>query len=442
MVEVYLDRLFWVPKGEVRDLNRLRWMLTIEPRQYRNEQGSVFIRLYEETDDYIGVAREFGLKYKKDEWKLVDNTTLGDEVDKSKFVFNGVLNQYQQEAVDKILSHYGSGKYGAILQAKTGSGKSVMSLYIVSVLKVKSLVIVTKEVLMEQWIDYIRKFLPRLNVGVVRQDIDDSKFCDICVGMIHSLSMKRYEGLYDRFGLVIWDEVHRVGADVFSETSKLFRARYRLGVSATVKRWDGADNVFLWSIGEVIKFPEVPAMTPSIYFVSTDFALPSRFADKDVALEFLLKFLVADEKRNNLIVDLAVKALEKGRKVLILSHRRKHLKVLYDKLVKRLDGRYSVGFVVGGMKQAEVEEAKKRNCLLGTYQYIAEGFDCPELDTLIFATPVGNPIQPVGRIMRIKEGKKEPIVVDLVDFDNVFIKLYEARKKHYIANNYKIINGG
>ncbi|MEN3039808.1 MAG: helicase-related protein, partial [Candidatus Kryptonium sp.] len=161
---------------------------------------------------------------------------------------------------------------------------------------------------------------------------------------------------------------------------------------------------------------------------------------RDVALEFLLKFLIADDKRNDLIVDYAVRALEKNRKVLILSHRRKHLKTLYDKLMKRIDGKYTIGFVVGGMRQEEIEESKKKNCLLGTYQYIAEGFDCPELDTLIFATPVSNPIQPVGRIMRIKEGKQEPVVVDLVDLDDVFLKLYESRKKHYMANNYKIIN--
>ncbi|MEN3039825.1 MAG: DEAD/DEAH box helicase family protein, partial [Candidatus Kryptonium sp.] len=241
-----------------------------------------------------------------------------------------------------------------ILQAKTGSGKSVMSLYIASALKVKTLVVATKEVLMEQWLDYIKRFLPKVRAGVVRQDIDESSECDICVGMIHSLSMKRYDGLYDKFGLVIWDEVHRVGADVFSETAKLFRARYRLGVSATVKRWDGADNVFLWSIGDVIKFPEVPALIPSIYFVSTDFALPQWLAGRDVALEFLLKFLIVDDKRNNMIVDFAVRALEKGRKVLILSHRRKHLKILYEKLAKKLDGKYTIGFVVGGMKQAEL----------------------------------------------------------------------------------------
>lgn len=442
MAKVFLDRLLWVPKDEVRDITRLKGMLTIQPKLGRfavNGELKI-IQMYEETDGYIGVPREFGLKHRKPNWEIVDRTTTGDAV-LGDLTFSGELYEAQKKAVSDILSVYQNGGYGVILNAKTGSGKSVMALYIASQLGLKTLVIATKEVLMEQWISYIKKFLPRARYGIIRQDIDDSDMADICVGMIHSLSMRTYSEIYDRFGFVIWDEVHRVGAEVFSLTSKLFSARYRLGISATTYRWDGADKVFLWSIGDVISFPEVPAMTPLIYPVATDFALPSFLAKKNVEempVEFLLRFVISDRQRNQIIVDLAERALRKGRKVLILSHRRKHLDTLYKMLLQKVGTEFPIDFVVGGRSAEEIEEAKKRaKCLFGTYQYIGEGFDCPDIDTLILATPVSNPIQAVGRVMRLHPNKKEPVVVDLVDMCEPFRSMYQNRKKHYVAAGYK-----
>ena len=50
-----------------------------------------------------------------------------------------------------------------------------------------------------------------------------------------------------------------------------------------------------------------------------------------------------------------------------------------------------------------------------TYAFAVEGVDIPELDTLFMATPIGNVVQAVGRILREHPDKKSPVVVDIVD---------------------------
>ena len=66
-----------------------------------------------------------------------------------------------------------------------------------------------------------------------------------------------------------------------------------------------------------------------------------------------------------------------------------------------------------------------------------EGLDIPKLDTLILATPMSDIIQSVGRILRVHDEKKEPIVVDIID-DRVKMckKLYFLRNKTYLSKGW------
>ena len=143
--------------------------------------------------------------------------------------------------------------------------------------------------------------------------------------------------------------------------------------------------------------------------------------------------------RNRDIADLALEVLQNDpdRCLLILSERRKHLEDLYA-LLKPHHGP-DIGFYVGGMKPDERArvEADSR-IILGSISMCAEAFDCPRLNTLLMATPKGDVIQIVGRIMRTPPGvgKVPPLIID--PQDPLFAGQAKKRLALYQKRDYQI----
>ena len=90
------------------------------------------------------------------------------------------------------------------------------------------------------------------------------------------------------------------------------------------------------------------------------------------------------------------------------------------------------------MKPGERTESTNSSVILGTYQASGEGFDVPELDTLILATPKSDVQQAVGRILRQKNNNF-PLVVDVVDEFSIFKAQYYKRKRFYKQSEFKLI---
>ena len=448
---VIIDRLAWIKKDEIKNLELLKKVMVIWAKIYvigqPKDEIARPIVLYEETDGLIGLPREYVLKRVSQD-RIQDNTTAGEGLMR-KINFVGTLNEDQMSLVNKILAHYRSGGYGAILQAPTGTGKTVMACYIISELNLKTLVVVHKEFLMKQWRDRLTQFTDA-RVGLVQQDIDESDDADVVIAMMQTLISRPdwFKQKFERkFGLVIFDEVHHVSAPVFSTTAKMFGARYRLGLSATPYRKDGTDNVFLWHIGDIFQYQNIQSFKPIIKrVISSDVVVPTIPRYEVVPFEIVLRFLVKNSKRNALIVDLILKALQSGRKVLVTTHRRKHVKIIAELLKEKLNElglKYSIGYAIGGMKEEILREHTKRNVLIGTYQYIAEGFDVPSLDTLIMATPVSDPVQVVGRILRVYPDKKTPVVVDIIDENiEICVKYFQKRLLKYKALGWQVGSAG
>jgi superfamily II DNA or RNA helicase len=148
------------------------------------------------------------------------------------------MRDYQKDIVRKYLNHVGAGG-GGLLDVDPGKGKTVMALYILAQLRRKTLVVVHKSFLMNQWIERIEQFLPGARVGRIQGqtvDIDDK---DIVLGMLQSLSMKEYPAdMFDSFGLTVFDEVHHMGAEVFCQCMMKVTTMYTLGLSGTMQRKD------------------------------------------------------------------------------------------------------------------------------------------------------------------------------------------------------------
>ena len=95
---------------------------------------------------------------------------------------------------------------GGILSLPCGYGKTALSLYIASQFKLKTLVIVHKTFLLNQWKDRIKEFMPNAKIGIIQQKTVDTEDKDIVIGMLQSISMKEYAmTTFDCFGMLIID---------------------------------------------------------------------------------------------------------------------------------------------------------------------------------------------------------------------------------------------
>ena len=333
---------------------------------------------------------------------------------------------------------YGSG----ILCLGCGSGKTVIGLNIVSQLKKKTLIVVHKEFLLNQWIERIKMFLPDAQIGRIQGKVFDISGKDIVIAMLQSLSMKDYdEEAFSSFGLTITDETHHISSEVFSRALPKVSTKYTLGLTATPNRTDGLTKVFLWFLGDIV-YKGIKKKTDNVYIKSLCY--------KDDNQSYCKKELGYDNKpvtsrminnvanylpRTDLILETTKKVMEEeGRKMLILSDRRDHLKLMYAKLQEM---GYDIGFYLGGMKQKDLDISETKAIILGTFSMSSEALDIPELNTLFMTTPKSNIEQSVGRILR-KQHEIRPLIIDIKDNFAPFLNQYKKRCAFYKKCKYQV----
>jgi superfamily II DNA or RNA helicase len=362
--------------------------------------------------------------------------------------FQGVLkaSTFQDVASDKVISHlHDCG--GGILSLPTGYGKTCVSLYILSKMKVKTLIIVHKEFLMNQWRERIQQFLPSAKIGIIQKNKIDILGKDVVIGMLQSLAMKDYSpNTFDSFGLTIIDETHHISSKVFSKALFAVCTKYMLGLSATPIRKDGLTKVLNWFIGDIIfsvQRENQSAVNVNIKHFSCDEFNKDPPLNKlgKISLSTLINDLVVIPERNQLIVELLACDIREGRKIIVLSDRRNHCEILLE-LVRAQIPECTVGLYMGGMKQSELDKSEKCDILLATFSLAHEGLDIPSLDTLILATPKTDIVQSCGRILRETVGKKNtPLIHDILDRFASLPAQAMKRRKYYKEAGF-IINGG
>jgi superfamily II DNA or RNA helicase len=237
----------------------------------------------------------------------------------------------------------------------------------------------------------------------------------------------------------------------------MFPAAIRLGLSATTDRSDGKWIMIEAHIGKVMVRGTTVPMKPKVLVKLTGWRIPTvtRWVDdpstghkmkKQVPLPHapgrmmgVITAMAEDHARNQLIVDFVVAAHRAGRTTVIMSELvDKHLKPMFHLLAKHIPA-VDIDYYIGGRTKAQLEIAKTKTVVLATYQMCGEGTDVPHWDTLVLATPRANIKQGIGRIMRILEGKREPVCLDLVDADSIFRNFYLSREKQYFQVQAKIV---
>lgn len=315
-----------------------------------------------------------------------------------------------------------------IVESPTGTGKTVIGVDWLCRSGVTTLVVSTKLDILRQWRDSLVKFsdMSLGDVGYAHGNRFQVKGKPVVLGTVHSLSKEgRYpEWFYHRFGLILFDEVHRLGAEQFSEVCWRFTARQRIGLSATVDRKDGKEVIFKAHIGEVRVKSEALLMIPKVLRVHSGWMIPMvRASDGSMKPMphshtrngHVLKAMVHNKARADLVAKCVANAFHKGRWVVCFSERRDYLDAIADRIKGRGVPHGRIGWYVGGMTEGELRKASGNPVLMATYGAVGEGTDLPWYDTAVLATPRANAAQNAGRILREYDNKKQPVVIDIVD---------------------------
>lgn len=333
----------------------------------------------------------------------------------------------------------------------TVTHNTMAGLHAIQTIQRKSLVITTKEDIFTQWVERAEKFLGLhpSEVGIIRGDKCEVIGTKMCVALIQSMSResKYPEWITKGFGLVVFDETHRVAASQFSAVADMFPAKVRLGLSATPDRADGKESLVYAHIGPVIVKAEIEQLVPKVLRLDTNWKCPRYLSngsagDNPIAVRIphqagktthIEKIIAADTGRNHMIAGCAANSYHKGRRIVVFSTLHDHLHAIADALVSSHKIQKSdIGLYIGASTKADKRkrelEIVHKPIILTTYGMMGEGTSIDELDTCILAMPRANVVQPVGRIRRELAGKKDPVVIDLVDDDSPVFASY-ARKR-------------
>ena len=394
--------------------------------------------IYRESTNKFYIPRYFGINTfgEPQEYKITEGSNI-------ELNFNGDLRDKQIFIVNKFMKNIKDGNHGGLLDLYTGMGKTVMALKIISLLKKKTLIIVHKGFLLEQWIERITQFLPNAKIGKIQGQIIDIVDKDIVIGMLQSLSMKEYpEDLFNEFGLTIIDEVHHISAEIFCRALQNIVTMYNLGLSATMNRKDGLSKVFKMFLGDVIHKEtnnnDTNVLIKGICYKSVD----EEFSEVEYDYKGIVKFSTMISKlckfndRSELIVNIIINELKSNpnQQIMILAH----FKILLTYIYKSLEfkNQTNIGYYIGGMKQQDLKISENKQIILATYQMASEGLDIKTLTTLILATPKSDVEQSVGRILRMKH--ENPLVIDIIDQHDNFKKQWNKRRLFYQKKNYTI----
>lgn len=429
---------YTIPKSELTEdqLKYIKETLTIRPQTPGAPMATtVSFPAYRESTQKIYVPRFFGTE----NFGVPKQVKIpeGDDID---VPFAGSLRDYQQD----VVKAYTKSCSGGLVTLGCGAGKTVIGLNIISTMKKKTLIIVHKEFLLNQWIERIQQYLPTARVGRIQGQIIDIEGKDIVIGMLQSLSMKDYaDSVFSSFGMLLIDEVHHIGSEVFSCSLFKIVTKYTLGLSATMDRKDGTTFVFKMFLGDILyrmtEKKQRHVQVRAIQYQSGDreFAKVEYDFRGNPAFSTMISKLCDYRPRTDFIIrvlkDMFVE--NPDQQIMVIAHNRSILTYIHDAIEEQKFA--TVGYYVGGMKESALKVTEDKQVVIATYAMAAEGLDIKTLCTIVMVTPKTDIEQSVGRILR--SDHEMPIVVDIVDSHEPFQKQWVKRRAFFKKENYRII---
>lgn len=349
-----------------------------------------------------------------------------------------VLRPYQEGVPEQVIS---AGDHG-VLRLDTGFGKTVVALRMAELLQTTALFVVPKKSILGQFVAEIEKYF-----GMKAGIIGDGKF-DVqpfTVATIQTLQKKikslhpdDAKKLSEYYGAVFVDECHTTVPKKSRQVVEFFPARHLYGLTATNRRTDEQGEALDFMYGKVLADGKMERASPTVEVTPYRGKIPmGEYPD-------IIEDQVNDYERNKLIASRVVEETRAGRKVLVLTKRVSHYDTLLH-LIRELAPESADRFIAlrgtGSSKERAAALTDLRSgsvdfsVLLGTFSLLSTGVDIPSLDTLIIAGDLKSDVlteQSAGRILRLFEGKKDPLILDIADFGNpILARQAKARQMFY-----------
>jgi superfamily II DNA or RNA helicase len=375
-----------------------------------------------------------------------DGTSLGIQ-------FLGILTPEQQSAAEALMAHD-----TGVLAATTAFGKTIVAASLIAERDRNALVLVHRQQLLDQWVARLRAFLD-INtdrIGVVSGGKKRPTGV-IDVAIIQSLVRKgEVSDLVADYGHLVIDECHHLSALSFEAVARAAKAKYVLGLSATVTRKDGHHPIIFMNCGPIryrVNAKKQAAARPFSHRVvlqKTVFRAARQDTNSQVTIQDLYGLLARDEARNAMIFHDILTVLELGRSPVVITERKDHVQTIAERLAKFAK---NVVVLKGGMKAKERKRATEaiesipdgeERVIVATGRYLGEGFDDNRLDTLFLTMPIswrGTLAQYAGRLHRLHTAKREVVIYDYVDSEEPLLaKMAAKRDAGYKALGYEVTN--
>jgi DNA excision repair protein ERCC-3 len=168
-----------------------------------------------------------------------------------------ILRDYQTEAARSVLGDGGPGAGYGVVVLPCGSGKTMVGMALMSLLKTNTLVLTTNVAAVHQWIDELLDKTDLMAEQIAEYTGDSKGVAPVTIATYQIITWRpgkdaefpHFKLFRERpWGLIIYDEVHLLPAPVFRITAELQAVR-RLGLTATLIREDGAEDVVFSLVG-------------------------------------------------------------------------------------------------------------------------------------------------------------------------------------------------
>lgn len=347
-----------------------------------------------------------------------------------------ILRDYQTDLVGRTLK-----QREGVLVAGTGAGKTICGVEIIARLGLTTTILCHTKTIASQWKEEIEKYLdikPKvINAG-------NKEIGPITIATIQSLQAdpELCKKLAEQTSVLITDECHLFVSDKRQATLRMFKPKYMYGLTGTPKKDkdDGRTDVIFFTFGEKTCEFYMEQMKPTIDVVRSNENIP---VDE---YHEIVSNMVENDSRNTLISGIALGECMTGRKVLILTKRIAHAELLYAKFPSHWQN--SAVFLISSTDKerdnvlSQFKASGAFSVIIGTMSLLGTGVNVPQLDTIILAADLKSEIlteQSIGRILRLFEGKKDPLIYDIWDNRNpILSRQFFSRKSFYSRKNWTI----
>lgn len=416
--------------------------------------------------------------------KILDLTDGRCEVNTNYPKFKLELREDQKIASEHYLKEIETSKNPkCIIQLPTGKGKSILALYIAQKLKQKTLILVHKDDLVVGWTNDIKLcFGDDIEVGLIKAK-SRRVAKQVTIATVQTLSKMSEEELSQytqQFGLIVQDECHHVGLNIFNIIDK-FESKYKLGLSATPTRSDGLNFVFDLFFGGLCykhivteddedicgcevrvldsNFSYEPFVHGNQVFNYHDFDpkdLPDNIQlvkDMDYDKRPRIPYLTIDDeavkssKTKVMVCKKIIEHYKQGHSVIALFTQKEHIDLYYRHLCRYIPKDKIMLYYGDSKEKSDVmmKKAESREVLvtLATYAKATEGTNVKSWEVEFLVSSVNNAKnveQATGRVRRRKEGKLNPVIVYDVRYDKCYslASHYSTRVSTYRKLKYTI----